>query len=59
MSTCQKICSEKIKMRASKIQAENDFTHTTNQNCVSPSFGVEEQKLNLVVGHYAEKCVIA
>ena len=42
----------------SKIEAKNKLMHTTNQNCVLPSPGEEEQKLALVVGQPVEKCVL-
>ena len=59
MSTCQKLRSEKIEMQASKLEAKNKLTHTTNRNCASPSSGEEEQKPTLVVEQHAEKCVLA
>ena len=59
MSTCQKLRSEKIEMQTNELEAKNELTHTTNQNCTSPSFGEEEQKVILVVGQPAEKCVFA
>ena len=45
-------------MQASKFVAKNKHMHTTNQNCALSFSGEEEQKLTLVVGQHAEKCIL-
>jgi hypothetical protein len=41
-----------------KLEAKKKLTHTTNQNCVSLSFGEEEQKSSLVEGRCVERYVL-
>ena len=59
MSTNQEFRYEKIEMQASKLQAKNELTPTTNQNYASPSSGEKEQKPTLVVRQHVEKSVFA
>ena len=59
MRTCKKLQSKKIEMQTNKLEANIEFTHTTNQNLASPSSRGEEQKWTLVVGQLAGKCAFA
>ena len=44
---------------ANKLDSKNELTHTTNQNCASPSSGEEEQNPSLVEGKRIERYVFA
>ena len=44
---------------ANKLESENELTHTTNQNCATPSSGEEEQKPSHVEGQPVERCTLA
>ena len=46
------------RMKENMFEANNELTHTTNQNCASPSSEEEEQKPTPVVRPRVERCVL-